>query len=392
MADIFLSYKSERQAAAQHLCRILELNGYTVWYDYGLLSGQDFSQQIERELRAAKTVIVLWCSKSRDSDWVNNEALLAKRLGKFVPVWIEKIDLPLDFIRDDTIDLSNWNGNSRNHSLDRLWDEIARLSGKEQSPDMRGIRAFESTWRNYGALPLAQFPLEKQLAGLQGGNPPLPQSQLTRARIATSTPYTPNTVSHTPSQTPPLVSTPHQPSPKSIPPKRAMGALATVVAFATLAIVLFVKINTPVDTVHKITELDETPKQTTLDSTDTDSEFAFRLESKLNSLALEIEFMNNRANVGDQSISKLNEIVRLLKINPDEKFKIEIHTDSSGIAAYNQQLSDARAYYVMSHLIENGVEESRLTSEGYGERFPITDNSSIEGRRQNRRLLFRQMQ
>lgn len=68
MADIFISYKSERQAAAQHLARILELNGYSVWYDYGLLSGRDFSRQIERELRAAKAVIVMWCPLSRDSD------------------------------------------------------------------------------------------------------------------------------------------------------------------------------------------------------------------------------------------------------------------------------------------------------------------------------------
>jgi hypothetical protein len=49
------------------LSRILELNGYSVWFDYGLFSGINFGRQIEREIRAAKAVVVLWCSLSRVS-------------------------------------------------------------------------------------------------------------------------------------------------------------------------------------------------------------------------------------------------------------------------------------------------------------------------------------
>lgn len=62
MADVFISYKSERRAAAEHLAEILSDYGYSVWWDYGLISGRDFGAQIEKELRAAKAVIVLWCS------------------------------------------------------------------------------------------------------------------------------------------------------------------------------------------------------------------------------------------------------------------------------------------------------------------------------------------
>lgn len=50
MADVFISYKTERRNAAQHLARVLELNGYSVWFDYGLLSGQDLGPQIERAM------------------------------------------------------------------------------------------------------------------------------------------------------------------------------------------------------------------------------------------------------------------------------------------------------------------------------------------------------
>nr|MBX2856079.1 toll/interleukin-1 receptor domain-containing protein [Paracoccaceae bacterium] len=77
MADIFLSYKRERRAAVAHLAEVLKLYGYSVWYDYGLETGGDFGVQIERELRTAKAAVVLWCSLSRDSRWVRQEATLA---------------------------------------------------------------------------------------------------------------------------------------------------------------------------------------------------------------------------------------------------------------------------------------------------------------------------
>jgi hypothetical protein len=159
MADVFISYKSERRNAAQHLTRILELNGYSVWFDYGLLSGRNFGVQIEREIKAAKAVVVLWCSLSRDSQWVLEEADLAKKLGTFTPAWLENIDLPLGFRLDHTIDLSVWDGDPRSHVLDGLLSEIARRVGRDPVPQFRGLVAYEQTWRSLGAPPLARFAL-----------------------------------------------------------------------------------------------------------------------------------------------------------------------------------------------------------------------------------------
>jgi hypothetical protein len=163
MADVFISYKSDRRNAAQHLARILELNGYTVWYDYGLLSGRDFGPQIEREIRAAKAVIVLWCSLSRESRWVLEEAELAERLGTFTPVWLERVDPPLGFARADTIDLSAWDGAPRSHALDRLLMEVGRQVGRDPVPSFRVLQEYEATWRAFGAPPLSQFALIKPL-------------------------------------------------------------------------------------------------------------------------------------------------------------------------------------------------------------------------------------
>jgi hypothetical protein len=138
MADVFISYRSDRRNAAQHLARIVELNGYSVWFDYGLLSGRDFGPQIEREIRAAKAVIVLWCSLSRESRWVLEEAELAERLGTLTPAWLERVDPPLGFARADTIDLTRWDGAPRSHTLDRLLMEVAHRVGRDPVPSVPG--------------------------------------------------------------------------------------------------------------------------------------------------------------------------------------------------------------------------------------------------------------
>ncbi len=164
MADIFISYKSERRRAAEHLTRILELHGYTVWFDYALLSGREFDRQIERELRAARAVIVLWCGMSRDSDWVRSEAHLAKKLEKLLPVWIEKVDLPMAFDQLHTIDLSSWDGAPRSRMLDSLFIQLAQLIGRDPQEQRRGLVEYEETWRRFGAPTLASFALEPEVA------------------------------------------------------------------------------------------------------------------------------------------------------------------------------------------------------------------------------------
>lgn len=169
MADIFISYKSERRHAIEHLARILEHHGFTVWFDYGLLSGQSFSRQIEREIRAAKAVLVVWCSLSVDSEWVNNEARLASKLGTMIPLWIEDVELPLEFNGAEAINLKTWDGSARSHELDRLFEQIGRKVGHEEKPNNNAIKEFESTWRRHGAPTLLNFPVAKVIPEFEEG-------------------------------------------------------------------------------------------------------------------------------------------------------------------------------------------------------------------------------
>jgi len=70
-------------------------------------------------------------------------------------------------------------------------------------------------------------------------------------------------------------------------------------------------------------------------------------------------------------------------------FSIEGHTDTSGPKAFNQKLSEERADKVKSHLVEKGVEESRLSTKGFGEDNPKVSNDTRKGRIENRRVEFK---
>lgn len=159
MADVFISYKSERRAAAEHLAEILADYGYSVWWDYGLVSGRDFGAQIEAELRAAKAVIVLWCSQSVASEWVREEASLAKRLDKVVPTFIESVDLPLGFSLSQTLDLSDWDGAPQSNRLERLLRDVGAKVGRPPRPNLEGLDRTERAWRRFGAPSLREFAL-----------------------------------------------------------------------------------------------------------------------------------------------------------------------------------------------------------------------------------------
>ena len=62
------------------------------------------------------------------------------------------------------------------------------------------------------------------------------------------------------------------------------------------------------------------------------------------------------------------------------------HTDSIGTDAYNQKLSVRRAEAVKAYLVSKGIEKNRVYTEGKGEKQPVADNKTSEGRAKNRRV------
>jgi len=102
--------------------------------------------------------------------------------------------------------------------------------------------------------------------------------------------------------------------------------------------------------------------------------------------AKNIYFETGKAVLLKKSFAPLNEVAKIMKDNPELKLAIDGHTDNVGSDALNQTLSDKRAASVKAYLVKQGVEESRLTSTGYGESTPIATNNTAAGRQQNRRV------
>ncbi len=101
-----------------------------------------------------------------------------------------------------------------------------------------------------------------------------------------------------------------------------------------------------------------------------------------------ILFEVNKSNITGESMGAINEIVKMMKEHSDLKFSIEGHTDSDGEESFNQNLSEERAAAVKSILVQLGIDASRLESKGWGESKPVSENSSSEGKANNRRVEF----
>ncbi|MBS1758601.1 MAG: OmpA family protein [Bacteroidetes bacterium] len=104
-----------------------------------------------------------------------------------------------------------------------------------------------------------------------------------------------------------------------------------------------------------------------------------------------ITFDIDKSNLKPESMGTLNMIVGVLKSNPDIKFEIDGHTDNTGNATHNMTLSQQRADAVKAQLEKMGIDGARLSTKGFGDTKPISDNDSPEGRANNRRVEFVKM-
>lgn len=111
-----------------------------------------------------------------------------------------------------------------------------------------------------------------------------------------------------------------------------------------------------------------------------------KIIERVNKAAQNVFFATGSSKLLTKSFSKLNDVVSILKENPTYKVNIDGHTDNTGKADKNQTLSEARAASVKAYLVSKGIDESRLTSTGYGQDKPIADNKTAAGRAKNRRV------
>lgn len=100
----------------------------------------------------------------------------------------------------------------------------------------------------------------------------------------------------------------------------------------------------------------------------------------------DILFAVDSASLSATSKYDLDEFAGVMNEYPKTAILIQGHTDSSGSEEYNMGLSDRRAESVYNHLLLRNVDPSRMAAVGYGEGYPVADNSTAQGRQLNRRV------
>ena len=113
-----------------------------------------------------------------------------------------------------------------------------------------------------------------------------------------------------------------------------------------------------------------------------------RLASEGKIITYAITFDTGKATIKPESTGEINRITKIMQEDPTIKFEVQVHCDNTGSDAVNDPLSQKRADAIVTALVANGIPADRLSAVGKGAHEPIADNSTDEGRAQNRRVEF----
>jgi adenylate cyclase len=138
LARIFLSYAREDVDSAKQLAAVIGHAGHDVWWDRHIHGGSRFTAEIDRALKSADVVMVLWTGASVESAWVQDEAAEGRDTGRLVPVSLNGCRPPLGFRQFHTVELGAWNGTGEPLQIDDLLESITNTAGTSaaaQSPE-----------------------------------------------------------------------------------------------------------------------------------------------------------------------------------------------------------------------------------------------------------------
>ena len=133
MADVFVSYAAEDRERVAPLISLLEREGWSVWWDRDLHAGPSFSAIIQRELDAARCVVVVWSVHSIESGWCRDEAQEGLDREALVPVLVDEVRPPLGFRSIHTASLVGWPG--ADTELDVLLEGVRSCVGEDRATE-----------------------------------------------------------------------------------------------------------------------------------------------------------------------------------------------------------------------------------------------------------------
>ena len=134
MSDVFISYGRADRTSAHRLARRLEDQGWSVWWDREIPSGELYDDVIEAAIAAASCVVVLWSEDSVKSRWVRTEAEEGATREVLVPALLDDVSIPLSFRRIQAARLVGWDGTEADAGFQQLLGDISRMLGTAVEP------------------------------------------------------------------------------------------------------------------------------------------------------------------------------------------------------------------------------------------------------------------
>jgi formylglycine-generating enzyme required for sulfatase activity len=155
MNDIFLSYARTDMAIASMLAKRLRREGWSVFMDIEAIPvGERWDKAIEKELSAARAIVVLWSARSIDRDIVLEEARRGLDKNILFPAFIEQVTFPMGFSRIQTASMVGWMGDEEHPGLTQLLHGLMQhLNGDNQRHEPIPLGPLHPPFQNLTATP-----------------------------------------------------------------------------------------------------------------------------------------------------------------------------------------------------------------------------------------------
>ena len=163
MADVFVSYARSAARFVRPIANALEAEGFDVWWDKELPVHRSYTDVIQEEIAAAKTVVVIWSADAVKSTWVRSEANEGREAGKLVQILVDESALPLPFNQIQFADLRGWRGDRTHPQWRKVVQSLAEIMERPApGPDIVRASALRRLW----TAPTTRWAAAAVVAGL----------------------------------------------------------------------------------------------------------------------------------------------------------------------------------------------------------------------------------
>ena len=132
--DIFISYSRVDRERVDYIAKALEAEGYSVWWDRDIRAGEEFDHVIDKAIKQAKAIVVVWSKDSVRSNWVKEEAEDGVEENKLVPAMIDEVVIPRGFRRIQAAELHDAASNpTQSRNWPEFLDSVRKIAGRGEN-------------------------------------------------------------------------------------------------------------------------------------------------------------------------------------------------------------------------------------------------------------------